>query len=90
MCHNLLKSNGFGSFQQIIVISIDQYWTDELLKIDGCKLLKQDKSRSLIQIPLLSRRTGDDETVVYEIRYMLTALGVPFADWTIDWDRSQY
>ena len=85
-----LKSNGFGSFEQLIAVSTHGNWTDELLKIDGSKLLEQDESRSLIQIPLLSRRTGDDETVVYEIRYMLTALGVPFADWTIDWDRSQY
>ena len=85
-----LKSNGFGSFQQLIAVSIDQYWTDELLKIDGSKLLQQEKHRSLIQIPLWSCRTGDDETVVYEIRYMLTALGVPFADWSIDWSRSNY
>ena len=90
MCHNLLKSNGFGSFQQLIAVSVDQCWIDKLLKIDGAKLLQQDKSRSLIQIPLLSRRTGDDETVVYEIRYMLTALGVPFADWSIDWNQSEY
>lgn len=85
-----LKSNGFGSFQQLLAVSIDQYWTDELLKIDGSKLLQQDKSSSLIQIPLLSRRTGDDETVVYEIRYMFTALDIPFEDWSIDWEKSEY
>ena len=85
-----LKSNGFGSFQQLIAVSIDRYWTDELLKIDGSKLLKQDKSRSLIQIPLLSRRTGDDETVIYELRYLFSARGIPFDDWSIDWEKSEY
>ena len=85
-----LKSNGFGSFRQVIAIWIGQYWTDELLKIDGSKLLKQEKSRSLIQIPLWSCRTGDDETVVYEFRYMFSARGIPFEDWSIDWSKSEY
>lgn len=85
-----MKSNGFGSFQQLIAVSIDQYWTDELLKIDGAKLLKQEKSRSLVQIPLWSCRTGDDETVVWELRYILSARGIPFDDWSIDWSQSEY
>ena len=85
-----MKSNGFGSFQQLIAVSIDQDWTDELLKIDGAKLLKQEKSRSLVQIPLWSCRTGDDETVVWELRYILSARGIPFDDWSIDWSQSEY
>jgi len=85
-----LKSNGFGSFQQLIAVSIDRYWTDDLLKIDGFKLLQQEKHRSLIQIPLWTTRPNNDETVVYELRYMFSARGIPFEDWSIDWDRSQY
>ena len=86
----LLKSNGFGSFQQLIAVSIDRYWTEELLKIDGSKLLQQEKHRSLIQIPLWSCRTGDDERIVYEFRYMFSARGIPSDDWKIDWESSEY
>ena len=85
-----LKSNGFGSFKQLIAISIDKYWNDELLKIYGSKLLQQEKHRSLIQIPLWSCRIGDDETVVYELRYIFSARGIPFDDWSIDWSQSEY
>ena len=85
-----LKSNGFGSFQQIISVSIDQYWTDELLKIDGSKLLKQEKYRSLIQIPLWTTKPNNDETVVYELRYLFSARGIPSDDWKIDWESSEY
>ena len=85
-----MKSNGFGSFQQIIAVSIDQYWTDELLKIKDTKLLKQDKSRSLIQIPLWTTRPNNDENVIWELRYMFSALGIPFEDWSIDWEKSEY
>ena len=90
MCHNLLKSNGFGSFKQLIAVSTHKNWTDKLLEIDGSKLLKQDKTHSLIQIPLLSRKTGDDETVVWELRSLFSARGIPFDDWSIDWSQSKY
>ena len=85
-----LESNGFGSFKQLIAVSTHKNWTDELLKIDGSKLLKQDKSSSLIQIPLWSCRTGEDETVVWELRYLFSARGIPFDDWLIDWEQSEY
>ena len=85
-----LKSNGFGSFQQLLAVSIDQYWTDKLLEIDGSKLLQHDKSRSLIQIPLWTTRPQNDETVVYDLRYMFSARGIPSEDWSIDWEQSEY
>ena len=85
-----LKSNGFGSFQQLLAVSIDQYWIDELLKIKDSKLLQHDKSRSLVQIPLWTTRPNNDETVVWELRYMFTALDIPFEDWSIDWGKSSY
>jgi len=85
-----LKSNGFVSFQQLLAVSIDQYWIDELLKIKDSKLLQHDKSRSLIQIPLWTTRPNKDENVIWELRYMFSTLGIPFDDWKVDWEKSEY
>ena len=85
-----LKSNGFGSFQQLLAVSIDQYWIDELLKIKDSKLLQHDKSRSVVQIPLWTTRPNNDENVIWELRYMFTALDIPSDDWSIDWEKSSY
>ncbi|MEE4239544.1 MAG: hypothetical protein V2I51_22720 [Anderseniella sp.] len=85
-----LKSNGFGSFQQLIAVWVDKLHLPCLLSLPGVELLDQPADRALVQYPLWSTRPDDDETVVYELRYRFTGLGVPFEDWSIDWERSAY
>ena len=85
-----MKSNGFGSLQQLIAVLVDNQHASKILKIRGVELLEQGKDRSLVQYPLWTKRPDDDETVVYELRYRLSALGIPFEDWSIDWEKSKY
>lgn len=85
-----LKSNGFGSLQQLIAVLVDNEHALKLLNIQGVKLLEQGEDRSLVQYPLWTTRPDDDEILVYELRYRFSGLGIPFEDWPIDWGKSEY
>ena len=85
-----LKSHGFGSFQQLIAVWVDTVHVPQLLKLQGVKLIEEQAHRTLLEYPLWTTRPDDDETVVYELRYRFSALGIPFGDWSIDWERSVY
>lgn len=85
-----LRSNGFGSFQQLIAVRVNKVDVPRLLSLPGVKLLEEQADRVLVEYPLWTTRPDDDETVVYELRYRLSALEIPFEDWSIDWERSVY
>lgn len=80
----MLRSNGLGSLQQLIAVPIDNRQASKLLEIQGVKLLEQGKDRTLVQYPMWTTRCGDDETVVYELRYRFSAMGIFFEDWSIN------
>ena len=86
----MLRSNGFGSLQQLIAVLVDNEHVPKLLSSGGVKLLEQGEEQSLVQYPLWTTRPDDDETVVYELRHRFSALGIPFEDWSIDWEKSEY
>lgn len=85
-----LRSNGFGSFEQLIAVWVDDVHAPRLLKVQGVKLIEEQADRVLLEYPLWTTRPDDDETVVYELRYRFSALDIPFGDWSIDWERSVY
>lgn len=85
-----LKSNGLGSFQQLIAVRVTKVHVPRLLSLPGVKLLEEHADRVLVEYPLWTTRPDDDETVVYELRYRFAALEIPFEDWSIDWERSVY
>ncbi len=85
-----LTSNGFGSFQQLIAIQVDAEHAQLLLEIDLVTLLEERDGRLLVEYPRWTTRPHDDETVVYELRSRLSALGIPYQNWSIDWDRSSF
>ncbi len=85
-----LKSNGFGSFQQLIVVRVDKRHLPRLLSQPGVEFIEEQADHALVQYPLWTTRPDDDETVVYELRYRFSALEIPFEDWSIDWEHSVY
>jgi hypothetical protein len=88
MCH--LKSNGFGSFKQLIAVRVNSIHVSRLLSLPGVKLLEERADCVLVECPLTTTRPNDDETVVYELRFRFAALEIPFEDWLIDWERTVY
>jgi hypothetical protein len=85
-----MKSNGFGSLQQLIAVLIHNKHAPKFLNIEGVKLLEQREKQSLMQYPLWTTRPDDDEILVYELRFRFSSLGIPFEDWSIDWEKSSY
>jgi hypothetical protein len=82
-----MKSNGFGSLIQEIVVKVSTAYVDRL---NGYQVLAKNDDFTEFQIDLKTTRPDDDETVIYEIHYLLSALKIPRNAWSIDWDRSSY
>jgi len=85
-----MKSNGFGSFEQIIIFSVDREWADTVAQIPGMKPIEigDDHGRSFFEWRNWTIRQGDDEGVVW---YLTLAFKEALdCDWIIDWVKSTY
>lgn len=87
-----MKSNGYGSWRQRVIVSVDGRYSEEVAsKLGKCKPFKRQKSpeRAYFEWTRLTTRRGDDEDVVFELCILL---GVPPGeyDWHIDWNESEY
>jgi len=85
-----MKSNGFGSFEQIIVFSVHRSSGDQVAPLPGMKPIEihDDPGRSFFEWRNWSIRQGDDEGVVW---YLTLALqSAQDSNWKIDWNKSIY
>lgn len=86
-----MRSNGFGSMEQTIVIHVPEEQAVELASLLDCVPLEHqgEPERSYFKWNRWTTRTGDDEDVVFEL-FMLISGPRKELDWTIDWDLSEY
>jgi len=86
-----MKSNGFGSMEQSIVIHVPREQAPLLKARLDCVPLKpkDDQGRSYVLWRRWSTRTGDEEDVVFELFTHLEGPGEKI-DWQIDWRSSEY
>ena len=83
-----MRSNGFGSYIQKIVVHVPRVHAAEASKILGVEPFAHDPSsgRSFFRIERQSIRRGDDESVVFDLSHDL-----PFRlEWKVDWAQSEY
>ncbi|MCC5986514.1 MAG: hypothetical protein JJT95_02455 [Pararhodobacter sp.] len=83
-----MRSNGFGSFIQEIVVHVPRAHAAEVSEILGVEPFVHDlpSGRSYFRVERHSTRRGDDESVVYDLQ-----LDLPFSlGWRVDWEQSQY
>lgn len=83
-----MKANGFGSFEQTIVIVVDRADAGEVakaLRIDPFKET-DDPPCAYFQWKPATTRPGRDDDIVYELGMHLPAT----VNWEIDWDASDY
>jgi hypothetical protein len=85
-----MKSNGFGSFEQIIVFSVDTSWGDKVAHLPGMKPIEidDDPGRSFFEWRNWSTKQGDDEGAVWYLT--LAFKEAQDCNWKIDWDKSIY
>lgn len=86
-----MRSNGFGSMEQTIIIHVPNEQRPKLLSLLDCVPLKHkgEPGHSYFAWNRWTTRTGDDEDVVFEL-FMLISRPRKELDWTIDWDLSEY
>lgn len=81
------KSNGFGSNINEIIVLVPEHQGDEAALQFGAaatELPPEGQNRVFLWNRKSTRR-GDDETVVFDLGYLLTGVS-----WDIDWSRSRY
>ncbi|MET4687706.1 hypothetical protein [Sinorhizobium fredii] len=85
-----MKSNGFGRWEQKIVVHVDKESRDRVAAILGIASFKEawNPARAYFEWTRLATKRGDDEDVVWELSGLLGIGGSP--DWNIDWDASEY
>ncbi|WP_114965327.1 hypothetical protein [Alkalilacustris brevis] len=83
-----MKSNGFGSYIQEIVVHVPQAQAEEAAKALRAQPFAQnaESGRSFFRIERLTRKQGDDEGVVFDLSHDLPA----HIDWAVDWGQSDY
>lgn len=86
-----MKSNGFGSMEQSLVIHVPREQAPQLESLLDCVAWKQecDEERSYFLWRRWSTRAGDDEDVVFELSTHLDRAADKL-DWKIDWVVSEY
>lgn len=82
-----MKSNGFGSFILNIVVRVDRQYADEAQK--AMQATVKDVTDDYVDLlwNTKSTKAGDDETIVFEIGYLLD---IPDGSWKIIWSESEY
>lgn len=89
MRNNISKSNGFGKFEQKIVVRVDSAHADAFAEAFNTKPFRTLPEHSDFIVQTSSKKRGDDETILYEIDYSLPT-SIPRNAWTILWDESSY
>jgi len=84
-----LKSNGFGSFEQKIVVRVDTNATEAFSEAFDAQPFRSSPDHSDFIIQTSATRRGDDETILYEIDYALP-VDVPLGAWSVKWGESSY
>ncbi|MCS5597952.1 MAG: hypothetical protein NZ828_11940 [Alphaproteobacteria bacterium] len=83
-----MKSNGFGRFEQTIIIRVDGEYAQHAsncLKSEPFRIVG-DGHHDFIFKRLTTTR-GDDEDIVYDVDAMLN---LKFGTWSILWGESEY
>jgi hypothetical protein len=85
-----MKSNGFGSFEQIMVFSVDREWATRVAHIPGMIPLDRsdDDDRSYFEFRNWSTRTGNDEDAAWYLR--LAFQDAHDCKFIIDWKNCVY
>lgn len=85
-----MKSNGFGSWEQKIIIHVDKGHANQAAAKLGVAPLKEagDPVRVYFEWTRLTTTPRDDEEVVWDLSAILGLDGT--VDWTIDWAASDY
>ena len=83
-----MQSNGFGRFEQSIVVQIDEHHSSKIENTYQGASPWQCRGENTFVLSRLSARKGDDEEVVWHMSALLRPL--PEYAWSIDWEKSQY
>lgn len=86
-----MKSNGFGSWRQNIVLHVEKEHAQAVATNLGIQPFKEagEPVRAYFAWTRLTTRAGNDEDVVYDL-FMLLGDGSDGVDWQIDWSQSEY
>lgn len=86
-----MKSNGFGSLEQSIIIHVPTEQAKQLALKLGIEPFKEDgsPSHSYFLWKRLTTRAGNDEDVVYDLDMILGDTEHKLG-WKIDWNASEY
>ena len=84
-----LKSNGYGSFEQKIVVRVDTEHVETFKEAFDTRPFRTTDTHSDFIVQTSSKCRGDDETVMYEIDYALPDLPA-FKGWKVLWEESEY
>ena len=85
-----LKSNGYGSFEQRLVVRVENAYVDVFAEAFGVQAFRRSDEGADFIVQTSSTRRGDDETIMYEIDYTLPESMEPFKGWKVLWDESSY
>lgn len=83
-----MQSNGFGRFEQSIVVQVDEHHSSKIENTYQGASPWQRRGKNTFAMSRLSARKGDDEEVVWHMSTLLKEL--PDGAWSIDWKRSNY
>lgn len=89
MRNETLKSNGFGTYEQKIIVRVDTKHVEKFEHAFDTQPFRTTPKHSDFTIQLRSKKRGDDESVMYEIDNMLPDLPA-FQGWEVLWDESTY
>ena len=84
-----IRSNGYGSFQQRIVVRVETEHVETFAEAFDAKPFRTTQDHTDFVVQASSRYKGDDETIMYDIDYRLPDLP-SFKGWKILWDESFY
>ena len=82
-----MESNGFGSFINKIVVRVDKDYAETAQKSLSAKVIDTTDQYVDLVWKRASTKTGDDETVVWELAMFI---GIPEGKWKIIWKDSHY
>lgn len=81
-----MRSNGYGSYIQTIVVSVPNENAEKVASVLGIKPHEIADNQAGFQWTRQTTRKGDDEGVVFDLS---RELGFDL-EWRIDWDKSDY
>ncbi|MCA1442681.1 hypothetical protein I6F07_21150 [Ensifer sp. IC4062] len=85
-----MKSNGFGSWEQRIVVSVEKEHAPRVAAKLGIDPFKEagEPGRAYFAWTRLSMRRGNDEDIVFDLSMLLGIDGE--GNWKVDWSESEY